>query len=366
MPTNESRLLVNPSIPDQTPDNTVIFRGDGEPKPPEALIRRLAEISCKIEQDSYSQGGIVEQLEKRFAQMLGKEAALFFPTGTMANHLAIRKLCGVNARAVVPEQSHLYHDSGDCVSRLSNINLIPLAKGRPCFNQEELEEAFDQARSGRVSTPIGAVMIESPVRRQMGQVVPFDQIQEMTDFCRGNNMPTHLDGARLYMMSAATGISPQEYSQCFDTVYVSLYKYFGAPFGAILAGTSEFVEGLFHDRRMFGGGLASSWVAAALALNGAEDFEARFQDAMAQGRDLIAKVNALSGISIEAYENGSNIYPVAFDSHVDIKKCASALRDEGVILPTSETGAQMTINTTLLRKENSVILQAFKYALNRE
>ena len=89
-------------------------------------------------------------------------------------------------------------------------------------------------------TPVGALMIESPVRRQEGKVVPFDEMQAITDYCREQGIGTHLDGARLYMMSGATGISAKTYASMFDTVYVSLYKYFGAPFGSVLVGTAEF------------------------------------------------------------------------------------------------------------------------------
>ena len=152
------------------------------------------------------------------------------PTGTLANHLAIRALCGTKTRVIVQEQSHLYHDSGDCVTQLSGINLVPLARGRTGFTLEELKEAIVESTSGRVANPVGAVMIESPVRRQMGQVVPFQEMKAMTDYCSDQGIGTHLDGARLYMMSAASGIGPREYSKLFDTVYISLYKYFGAPF----------------------------------------------------------------------------------------------------------------------------------------
>ena len=194
--------------------------------------------------DSYSLGGNVEQLEKKCAEMLGKEAAVFMPTGTLANHLAIRKLCGIKPRAVVQEQSHLYNDSGDCTTRLSNINLIPLAKERPYFTLEALKAAVEQAESGRVINRVGAIMIESPVRRQSGKIMPFDEMKAVTDYCRDKQIGTHLDGARLYMMSGATNIPPADYAALFDTVYVSLYKYFGAPFGAILAGTAEFTDGI--------------------------------------------------------------------------------------------------------------------------
>src|SRR5262249_58425744 len=90
----------------------VVFRGDGEPQTARELMRRLEafEDDVGIAPDRYTRGGTVEQLERRFAEMLGKETAVFMPTGTLANHLALRQLCGVKPRAVVPEQSHLYND----------------------------------------------------------------------------------------------------------------------------------------------------------------------------------------------------------------------------------------------------------------
>ena len=163
---------------------------------------------------------------------------------------------------------------------------------------------LEQAERGRVINPVGAVMVESPVRRQSGKIMPFDEMKVVTDYCRDKQIASHLDGARLYMMSGATGISPADYAALFDTVYVSLYKYFGAPFGAILAGTAEFADGLYHDRRMFGGGLASANFAAALALQGIDGFEARFNRAMTRASALFDKINALESITVERFEHG--------------------------------------------------------------
>ena len=117
------RLLTDSSLES---DNAVVFRGDGEPKSPDILMRQLAELhqDGRLEPDSYSLDGNVKELENRFAEMLGKEAAIFMPTGTLANHLAIRSLCAGKPRAVVQEQSHLYHDTGDSVTQLSSINLV--------------------------------------------------------------------------------------------------------------------------------------------------------------------------------------------------------------------------------------------------
>lgn len=356
-------------VPDGPIDNTVIFRGDGEPKTPSMMLQRLAAFDQEfaLESDSYSLGGNVEQLEKKCAEMLGKEAAVFMPTGTLANHLAIRKLCGVKLRAIVQEQSHLYNDSGDCVTRLSNINLIPQAKESPYFTLEALKTAVEQSETGRVINPVGAVMIESPVRRQTGKIMPFEEMKAVTDYCRDKGIGSHLDGARLYMMSGATGISPADYAALFDTVYVSLYKYFGAPFGAILAGTAEFTDGLYHERRMFGGGLASANFAAALALRGIDGFEARFNRAMAHATALFDTINTLDGINVEPFKHGSNIFPLKLGSDIDSQRFVKTLTEYSVsISPPDSNHSQrimLTVNPTLLRQDVPDLLFAFERAI---
>ena len=347
----------------------VVFRGDGEPKTPELMVRRLAEIadSTGIEADNYSLGGVVEEVEKRLADILGKEAAVFMPTGTLANHLAIRNQCGPRQRAIVQEQSHIYHDIGDCVQQLSGINLVPLAHERAYFTLEEVKATVETAVSGRVLTPVGALVIESPVRRQHGQTMPLDVMRKITDYCASQSIRTHLDGARLFMMSAATGISPAEYSDLFDTVYVSLYKYFGAPFGAVLAGTEEFCRDLYHDRRMFGGGLSSASLAAALALQGMEGFEEQFAEAMSKAKSLFSGLNHLDGLSVKTYEHGSNIFPVALDMNVDVEKLIEELASYSVVVNTDEGNSSkvhLTVNTTILRQSNEDITGAFEAALN--
>ena len=349
-------------------EGAVVFSGDGDPRTPETTLRRLAELGGpSIEADSYSRGGVVEKLEIRFAEMLGKESAVFMPSGTLANHLAVRQLCGTRQKAIVQEQSHLFNDSGDCVTRLSGITLVPLAPGQPSFTVEELEQAVERSGDARVASPIGAVMVESPVRRQSGQVVPFEQMRAITEFCKVRGLGSHLDGARLYMMSAATGVSPKKYAALFDTVYVSLYKYFGAPFGAILAGTSEFADDLYHERRMFGGSLSSSYIAAALALKGSEDFEARFAASMERATVLLAGLDTLEGITVERFRNGSNIFPIILGPEVGAEVFVAALRRRAVFVYTDDhepSRIPLTVNPTILRRSTEELVEAFREALS--
>jgi threonine aldolase len=168
------------------------------------------------------------------------------------------------------------------------------------------------------------------------------------------------------MMAAATGISPQQYASHFDTVYVSLYKYFGAPFGAILAGTRTCLDDLYHERRMFGGGLASASLAAALALQGIEGFVERFGTAMAKGAALIDCLNECEGIRVRRFPHGSNIFSVELDPRIDVETFLTALRRDWIFLFLDEgsTGQiHLTVNTTILRQPNEAIAEAFKHAL---
>ena len=242
-------------------DRGVHFRSDGlalSPAEYANLLARLAEIDG-IAADEFSREGAVARLEERMAALLGKETALFLPSGTLANHLALRVLAQRGRRVLVQRESHIYNDSGDCAQELSGLTLIPLAPGRATFDLAEAAAEVERAEEGRVSTPVGVISIESPVRRVVGEVFDFDEMQRIAVFARERRIGLHLDGARLFLASPYTGIAPQTYAALFDTVYVSLYKYFNAAGGAVLAGPRELLANLYHQRRMFGGSLRQAW-----------------------------------------------------------------------------------------------------------
>ena len=356
---NRSELMKSPTA--------VVFAGDGEPQTPQSTVERLVTLlaSGQLQPDNYSLGGSVDAFESRMATELGKEAAICLPTGTLANHLALRRHSQTLSRVILQEQSHIYHDEGDALARLSGLNAIPLANGRPYFTADELQTALEQSVRGRVLNPVGAVSIESPVRRQAGQIVPWDVMESVTRLCRDEGIPVHLDGGRLYMMSAATGIGVKEYADLFDSVYVSTWKYLGSPFGAILAGGSEFIDGMFHERRMFGGGLPSAYLAAALSLAGLKGFAEKYREAFDKATTLFAMVNSLPGITIRSFEHGSNIFELVLDPGKDANAFAENLLDSGIVLnwPSSDWPVPLLhVNTTVLRQPNEEIVEAFSIA----
>jgi threonine aldolase len=272
-----------------------------------ALLAKLAG-SGAVARDDYSRGGNVEELETRMAALLGKEAAVWLPTGTLANHLAVRLLAGDRRRVLVQAESHLYNDCGDCAQTLSNLTLIPLAAGRATFTLEDVERAAYDSTNGRVLTPIGAIQIESPVRRRMGECFDFEQMKKIAAWARTRKIGLHLDGARIFLESAYAKRPVKEYAALFDTVYVSLYKYFNAAAGAILAGPKDLLANLYHTRRMFGGGLPHVWPYTAVALHYLNGFEQRFRSGVEASERVIADLGRDGNFAIERIAAGSNIF----------------------------------------------------------
>jgi len=196
--------------------------------------------------------------------------------------------------------------------------------------------------------------------------MPYEKMLDITEYCRERSISTHLDGARLFIASAFTNVPLKKYSALFDTVYISMWKYFGAPYGAILAGSKEFCENLFHVRRMFGGSLPFSSLSAALALNGLENFETDAQAAVSQSKELIELLNRIPYLKVNRYEDGTNIIPIEFSSNVNLQNLERNLKHKGVFINPETSGnntVHFTINMTILRKSNQELFRAFTDAL---
>ena len=345
-------------------ENRVKLFGDGlslTPKEYADLLQKIIEEE-DIEADSYSRGGVVEELENKMAKALGKERAIYFPTGTLANHIAVRELAADRARVIVPHDSHLYNDSGDCAQRLSQLNLVPLVSKTATFTLEQVRQVVERTSSGRVTTGVGAIVIESPVRRKLGEMFDYGEMKKICSFARDNGIKTHLDGARLYMASGYTGISPKEHASHFDTVYVSTSKYFNSVSGAILAGPNEVIDGMYHTRRMFGGGLPGAWPFAAVALHYFERFETDYARAIQTANEFFSLLKQESSFDVEKIPNGSNIFKLIVRG-ADLETFRDNLRTKGVLLsmPRPELGGFLVaVNATLNRADAGTLLKMFK------
>ncbi|ETX02166.1 MAG: hypothetical protein ETSY1_04555 [Candidatus Entotheonella factor] len=321
--------------------------------------------SGDLQPDNYSNGGIIQELEQTFARLLGKESAVFMPTGTLANHIAMRELAGPQRRVIVQAESHIYNDCGDCAQTLSGLNLIPLGPHQAGFTLEDIQDVLHTMSSGRVETQIGVISIETPVRRQHDTMFGFDEIRRIAHAARQMGIRLHLDGARLFVEAVHTGISPAQYAALFDTVYVSLYKCFNAASGAILAGTQAFTENLYHVRRMFGGGMPQVWPCAAVALHFANGFLDDYRAAWQRAEALFQRLDAHPAFQVEYLPNGTHIVNLHVDT-ADLNAFRDKLYQRQIHLLPAPRGQQMLtlkINPSLNRASGRDIAQAFIAAL---
>jgi threonine aldolase len=365
--------LINPNVTLAGKENpekllrTIKFHTDGldlDPREYSALLSKLA-TEGKIKADNYSLGGTIESLEIQFARLLGKESAVFMPTGTLANQVAVRKLAGANKRVLVQAESHLYNDSGDCAEVLSGLNLIPLASGQATFMLDEVKHWVERSSSGRVETRIGVISIESPVRRKHHEMFDFEEMRKICAYARENHIGLHLDGARLFNVPYHSGKEIREYTSLFDTVYVSLWKCFNAVSGAVLAGSKQFTEGLFHTRRMFGGGLPQAWPCAAVALQYADTYVDEYSKAWRTADRFLSLLQKDKRFAVEKIANGTSAFKLSVQGG-DPGSFAERLLARNIVLPRPQTDGGifwMVVNTTLNSAKPEELAKSFVEAL---
>ena len=390
MPVNRRSFLKNSGLgllPGLLPALPAFASGNNQPAPPvgEKWVKfffdgewfdelgyleelQIANKKLPIKADSYGSGGTVEALEKKMQDITGKEKAIFMPTGTMANQFAIAMLSGENTKVFVQDTSHVYRDEADAAQSVHNKRLMPLAKDKTYFTAEELKAAIDNLPYEEVfQSGVGCVSVENPVRRTDERIVPIEEIKKISAYCRSNNIKLHLDGARIFIASAWSGISVKEYASYFDTIYISLYKYLGAGAGAVLCGDKSVIDKMAHQMKIHGGAMYNNWHNAAMALHRLDGFEERLQQAIKRSAQIFTGLNQLPGVKVTPLDGGSNIYTMKIPAGLNRQVLRDELGKHFIRMPRPNDNGevQLTVNETLLHKEPAEIITAFKTALEK-
>lgn len=347
----------------------VFLTRDGLGYTPADYIAKLDQINKArpVKPDFYGARGTVEELLKAFTEMTGKEAAIYMPSGTLANQLAIQVLSGENSKVFVQETSHVYRDEADAAQSLFGKRLVPLAKEKYAFTLEELQQEVSYAAHGEYfKTGIGAISIEIPVRRCDAQVFPIEELKKISAWCREKGYKLHLDGARLHLASAWSGVSVREYASYFDTVYMCLYKYLGAASGAILCGPKAVIDPMEHLVKVHGGSMYQNWTNAAMALHTLDGIDERLRMAREKADRLFAALNKIPGVHVRPVPDGCNIYLMQVDKPYDGKTLAKVLREKyGVwtASPDEDGFSRVRISEGVAAMDEQAVAAAFKAAL---
>jgi threonine aldolase len=245
------------------------------------------------------------------------------------------------------------------------LTLVPLGPGAATFTRADVEAVLARTASGRVAAEVGAIAVESPVRRLLGQQFAADELTRLAALAGERGIPLHLDGARMFIAAAYSGRTPAELAAPFDTVYVSLWKYFNCGIGAILAGPRRVLDGMFHTRRMFGGNLAVGWPAALVATHYMDGFVDRLRAAIHVSEDFYRAIAAHPRVAVERVPHGTNVARLTLRG-ADAAAVARRLGTRGIRVPAPPPGASaltLAVNETWTRTDGAALTVAFEEAL---
>jgi threonine aldolase len=279
------------------------LRSDTVTQPTPAMRRAIAE--AEVGDDVFGDDPTVLRLEERVAGILGKEAALLVPSGTMANQLAVRVHTQPGDEVLVEAQAHLYYYEAGAPAALSGVMCRCLPGQRGVFTAADIEAALRPADAH--FPPTRLVCVENTHNRGGGKVWPFERLREVAACARRHGLALHLDGARLWNASVASGVPERDYAAWFDTVSVCFSKGLGAPVGSALAGPRDLIERARRFRKMFGGGMRQAGILAAGALFALEHHRARLAEDHAHARRLAEALAGLPGAAIDPASVETNL-----------------------------------------------------------
>ena len=263
------------------------LRSDTVTRPTAAM--RAAIAAAPVGDDQYGEDPTVNKLQQRVAELLGKEAALFLPSGTMANQVALRVLTQPGDEVVVSRESHaVWHETGGSAAN-AGVQFREIGQ-RGRYTAEEFIGAI-KPRGHVIYPPTTLVEVENTHNRSGGIVIPLDEARRIGAAARQHGIASYLDGARLFNAALASGTPAAEHAAPFDLVAISLSKGLGAPVGSLLAGRRDLIERAVRYRRMFGGAMRQAGLLAAAGLHALDHHMERLGEDHANAR-LIAEVLA--------------------------------------------------------------------------
>ncbi|BFH59777.1 threonine aldolase family protein [Paenibacillus azoreducens] len=271
----------------------------------QVLKQAIAEAPGNTASDMYGQGKVIEDFQSKMAAYLGKESAVFFPSGTMAQQIALRIWCDEKGlkRVAYHPLCHLEIHEQDAVKELHQIEPILLA------NKDRLITLKDvQVLEGEIS----CLLLELPQREIGGQLPPYEELEAISAYCRDQGVRLHLDGARLFEITPYYGKSAAAICALFDSVYVSFYKGIGGIAGAILAGDSGFTEQSKVWKKRHGGDLISLYPYIISSDYYFDQRIGKMEQYYEEAKELAAYFDGLEGVSVLPEIPVSNMFHVHF------------------------------------------------------
>jgi threonine aldolase len=305
------------------------FRSDTVTKPTKAMRRAMAEAD--VGDDVFGEDPTINRLQERVAEMLGKEAAVYVPSGSMSNQIGVRLHCSPGDEFICESGCHIYNYEQGAFAQLSGVVPRTVEGEYGVLRPEQLRNLIRPDNEHLVRTRL--VCLENTHNRGSGRVQPYDIVESICNWARAGSMRTHLDGARLFNAAVASGITAERWARHFDTVSVCFSKGLGAPVGSALAGSRELMVLARRHRKLFGGTMRQAGVIAAGALYALEHHIDRLAEDHANAQHLADIIRSIDEFELRPAKVDTNIVIFAVDPRLGTaNEFATGLKQRGLLM----------------------------------
>ena len=324
-------------------------------KPTQEMLQAM--FQAKVGDDVYKQDPTVNALEEKVAAMFGMEAALFFPSGTMANQTAIKLHTNPGEQVICDKWSHIYHYEGGGASFNSGVSCNLVDGNRGMITADLVKNAINDPDF--YHAPLTSlVSIENTTNKGGGACYDINPLKEIKQVCINNNLKYHLDGARLWNALVAKKQHPKQFGELFDSISVCLSKGLSAPVGSVLVSDAETIRKALRVRKIFGGGMRQAGFLAAAGIYALDHHMERLNEDHRRAKELAHILQQLPWIaSVEPVE--TNILIFSIQSYLDEKAITEKLKEKGIYISSMGQG-KLRIVTHLDYREvmHSYVLEA--------
>jgi len=336
------------------------FRSDTVTKPTPAMRRAMAE--AEVGDDVYGEDPTVNLLQERAAELFGKEAALFCPTGSMGNQIAVKLHTKPGDEVIIEERGHIFNWELGMPAVAAGVTIRPVraANDNGMLTWDEIESAI-HTNAPYYAAPTGLICLENTHNFGGGSVMSAEQTNEICDRAHAFGLPVHLDGARVFNASAALGETVAEISRNCDSVQFCLSKGLGAPVGSLLLGKKDFIEEARIWRKRFGGGMRQVGVLAAAGLIALEESPKILHLDHENAKRLALGVAELNGVSIDAERVQTNIviFDVSETGKTSAEICAR-LKEQKILAIPFGKAIRMVTHYDVSREDIETTLKALQ------
>ncbi|MBC8182461.1 low-specificity L-threonine aldolase [candidate division KSB1 bacterium] len=333
------------------------LRSDTVTKPSNEM--RLAMAEANVGDDVFGDDPTVNLLQEKVADMLEKDAALFVPSGTMANLIAILTHTSPGDEVIMEKESHTFNYEVGGAAALAGVQINPLVGDRGILEKDQIEEAIRMPNVHIPQTTL--ICLENTHNRGGGAIYPMEKIQAIFQLVEERKLKTHLDGARIFNACVAKGIDVKEYAKYFDSLTFCFSKGLGAPVGSILAGSKEFIEKAHRYRKMLGGGMRQVGILAAAAIYALDNNIKRLAEDHLHAKMLANELAKIDGFQVNPEHVETNI--VVFDvsnSGFSVNEVVQKMQDNGVLLvPFGATLVRAVTSLAVSREEIEKAIEIF-------